>query len=257
MRPFPLTDAALSDDALRDRVVLVAGACGALGAAVARQAARAGASVVLLGRRVAPLERLYDELATIGSAQPAIYPLDLAGAGPDDYAALAEAVRAQCGRLDAIVHAAAHLAGLAPLALTGAEEWVRALHVNLSAPFLLSQACLPLLAESGQGTLVFVLEDDTRVTRAYWGGYGVAKTGLAALVAMLADELENEPVRVVAVRPAPMRGGVRSRAYMAEDPGTVETPERAARIVVGAIAADREARSGVVDLRAPLISGTA
>jgi NAD(P)-dependent dehydrogenase (short-subunit alcohol dehydrogenase family) len=251
VRLWPVSDAPLRDDALRDRVVLVAGACGALGSAVARAAAAAGATVVLLGRRVAPMERLYDELASSGAPTPAIYPLDLAGASPDDYAALAQAIASQCGRLDAVVHAAAHFAGLAPLGLTGAEDWVRALHVNLSAPFLLSQACLPLLAESGNGTLVFVLEDETRVTRPYWGGYGVAKCGLDALVGMFADELENQPVRVVALQPAPMRGGVRARAYMAEDPGMVETPARAARVCVAAIAAESTRRSGRIDLRAP------
>src|SRR5262249_2558854 len=62
---------------LRGRVVLVIGAAGGLGKAGALAAARAGAGVILLGRKVRPLEKIYDEIAALGAAPPAIYPLDL------------------------------------------------------------------------------------------------------------------------------------------------------------------------------------
>src|SRR5947209_6450457 len=126
-------------DSLRDRVVLVAGATGGLGRACALASARAGANVVLLGRKVRALEKVYDEIQAIGGA-PAIYPLDLAGATPHDYAELAATLEREYGRLDGIVHAAAHFEGLRPAADIAPEEWLRALHVNLTAPFLLTQA---------------------------------------------------------------------------------------------------------------------
>ena len=88
---------------LRERVVLVTGATGGLGRACALAAAAAGATVVLLGRKVRPLEALYDEIERGGGAAPAIYPMDLAGATPKDHADLAAAVERECGRLDGIV----------------------------------------------------------------------------------------------------------------------------------------------------------
>src|SRR5688572_12923835 len=72
-------------DALAGRVVLVTGACGGFGTAAAHAAARAGATVVLLGRRVRALEKLYDALEAAGAPKPAIYPLNLEGATPADY----------------------------------------------------------------------------------------------------------------------------------------------------------------------------
>src|SRR5690606_30975549 len=74
--------------ALAGRVVLVAGAHGGLGAAASLACARAGATVVLLGRKVPKLTRLGDALAAEGP-EPLLYPLDLEGASPDDYAELA------------------------------------------------------------------------------------------------------------------------------------------------------------------------
>ncbi|HZW52137.1 MAG TPA: SDR family NAD(P)-dependent oxidoreductase, partial [Rudaea sp.] len=79
-------------DYLRERVVLVAGAAGGLGRASALACARAGASAILLGRRIARLEKVYDEIAALKLAQPALYPLDLAGATPRDYAELAATI---------------------------------------------------------------------------------------------------------------------------------------------------------------------
>lgn len=200
---------------LAGRVILVTGANGGFGEGVARACAQAGATVVLLGRRVPKLKRLYDALAASGP-QPAIYPLDLEGAGPADYDTLADKLRDELGGLDGIVHAAVEFRGLTPLQITEPLDFVRALHVNLTAPMLLTQACLPLLKARTDSAVVFVLDDLQRVGRAYWGGYGVAKHGLAGLVAVLHDETEHSPVRVAALQPGPMRTALRARAYTDE-----------------------------------------
>jgi NAD(P)-dependent dehydrogenase (short-subunit alcohol dehydrogenase family) len=204
---------------LEGRVVLVVGAAGGLGTACAKSAAAAGATVVLLGRRVPKLNRLYDALVKAGHAEPAIYPLDLEGAGPADYEQLAAGILEGCGRLDGIIHAAAEFKGLAAFASTPAEDLVRSLHVNVGAPMLLTQACLQLLQAADDASIVVAVDDPARCAKAYWGAYPAAQAARAAWVAQLGDELENTSVRVHGLQPGPMRTPLRARAYFAEDPG--------------------------------------
>ena len=198
--------------ALDQRVVLVSGAHGGLGSAAAAACARAGATVVLLGRKLPKLNRVYDAVAQAG-AEPLLYPLDLEGASPDDYAELADRLRSELGHLDGVLHCAVEFKGLTPLEHTDPAAFARVMHVNLTAPWWLSQACLPLLRQAQDAALVFALDDLERVGQPYWGAYGIAQHGLAAMVGMLHAELASSSIRVSALQPGPMRTGLRSRAY--------------------------------------------
>jgi NAD(P)-dependent dehydrogenase (short-subunit alcohol dehydrogenase family) len=209
--------------ALAGRVILVTGAYGGLGDAAARACAQAGATLVLLGRKVPKLGRTYDALKAMGR-EPALYPLDLAGADPADYEAMADTIGREFGGLHGVLHCAAEFTGLRPMEATPPEEFVRQVHVNLTAPWLLTQACLPLLRATGDSAVVFVLDDLARVNRAYWGAYGVAKAGLEGLVRTLHDETELGPVRISALRPGPMRSALRGRAYVEEAASKVPWP---------------------------------
>ena len=232
-------------DALADRVILVTGAYGGLGEAAAKACAQAGATVVLLGRKVPKLSRSYDAVKAVGKL-PAIYPLDLAGADPADYEALADTIANDLGRLHGVLHCAAEFSGLRPLEATPPEEFVRNLHVNLTAPWLLTQACLPLLRTSGDSAVVFVVDELARVNRAYWGTYGVAKAGLFGLMRVLHDETEAGPVRVSALQPGPMRSNIRSRAYVEEAASQVPSPLRYANACVHLLSAAGKPRRGQV-----------
>lgn len=208
---------------LAERVVLVTGAHGGLGSAAALACAQAGATVVLLGRKLPKLNRLYDALAAVGP-EPLLYPLDLEGASPDDHAELAARIEQELGRLDGLLHCAAEFRGLTPLLQTDPAAFARAIHVNLTAPWWLSQACLPLLAKSADAALVFALDEPVRVGQAYWGGYGVAQHGLASMVGMLHAELANSVVRVAGLRPGPMRTPLRAKAFVEEHDRVARDP---------------------------------
>lgn len=208
---------------LANRVVLISGAHGGLGSAAALACAQAGATVVLLGRKLPKLNRLYDALAAQGP-EPLLYPLDLEGATPDDYAELATRIDSELGHLDGVLHCTAEFTGLTPLLHTDPAAFARAIHVNLTAPWWLSQACLPLLAKSADAALVFALDDPARVGNAYWGGYGVAQHGLASLVGMLHAEGANSTVRVSGLRPGPMRTPLRAKAFVEENDRSARDP---------------------------------
>jgi len=240
----------LTGGALDGRVVLVTGAYGGLGSAVARAAARAGATVVITGRRKRPLEQLYDAMLAEGLNEPVIHPLDLEVATPADYEALADGLQRDLGRLDGIVHAATSFSGLTPVSMYKPDAWLRALHVNVSAPFALTQACLPLLAAAPDSAAVFVLDNPELLARAHWGGYGVSKAALERFVAILHQEHDEGALRVHALLPAPMRTALRRLAYFGEDTMQVPTPQAAAEAAVWLLGPQAAiARGAMLDLR--------
>ena len=217
-------------DALAERKVLITGAGTGIGRASALTAAQAGATVILLDRRIPPLERVYDEIEAGGGPQPAIYPLDLLGAKPQDYTELAQRLNDSLNGLDALVHNAAELGRPCPIAHYNIETWFRTLQVNLNAPFLLTQACLPLLARAPAGIVVFVSDLAGRVGKPYAGAYGAAKAGLEGLMRTLAAELpDDSPVRSVSYDPGATHTALRALAYPGENPAELRSPSAAAR----------------------------
>lgn len=232
-----MSQAAAVPARLDGRVVLVVGASGGLGSAVATACARAGASVVLVGRKAAKLGRQVDAIVREGGDATALA-MDLEGASPDDHLTVANAIEAEYGRLDAIVHCAANFPGLTPLQHTDPAALARALHVNLTARIWMLQACLPLLARTPGAVVVFAQDDVTLTSNAYWGGYGLAHQAQAALVPMLAAEQGAHGVRMLSLEPGPMRTGLRSRAFVEEDDRIARDPALAAARCVELIAAD-------------------
>jgi NAD(P)-dependent dehydrogenase (short-subunit alcohol dehydrogenase family) len=213
-------------DLLKDRVILVTGAGEGIGRAVARRLAGHGASVILLGRTIRKLERVYDDIEQAGGPKPAIYPMNLEGATPKDYADLARVLETEFGRLDGLLHNAALFAGLTPIANYDIELWYRILQVNLNAPFLLTQAVLGLLNRSADASVVFTTDQVGEEGRAYWGAYAVAKSGAQTLMKLLASELEtNTPVRVNSLDPGRVRTELSLRAYPGLDPQKWADPE--------------------------------
>jgi NAD(P)-dependent dehydrogenase (short-subunit alcohol dehydrogenase family) len=213
-------------DLLKGRTILITGAGSGLGRALALQCARAGAGVILSGRNGAKLDRVYDEIEALGAPQPAIAVLDLASASAVDYDALARVIGDEFGKLDGLVHAAGLLGDRTPLEQYDVPTWCKVLHVNLTAPFILTQILLPHLRKSKDASIIFVSSGVVKKSRPFWGAYAVSKTGLESVRSMLAEELEGEAnIRVNSVNPGRMRTAMRAAAYPAEDPNTVPTPE--------------------------------
>lgn len=209
---------------LDGRVVLVTGATGGLGREAALACAREGATVVILGRKLAKLHRVHDAIAAEGG-DVAIYPMDLEGASPDDLLELAEKLDGEFGRLDGLLHCAAHFSALAPLSHSDPADIARAIHVNATAPAWLTMACLPLLEKSTDGVVVFVVDAPERGERPYWGGYGMANAARRTLVPMLAGEFVPEsPVRIHGLQPGPMKTDLRGRAWMEDFDPAVRLP---------------------------------
>jgi len=213
---------------LRDRVILVTGASGGIGAELARSCAAFGARVVLVGRNVKKLESLYDSIIAAGGPRPSIAPLDFEKADASHYAALVEGLRGEFGRLDGLAHLAGQLGEVAPIEHQDVVTWMRVMHVNVNAAFILTQALLPLMRLSQDASIVFTTSGVSQRARAYWGAYAASKFAIEGLMQVLADETDTiTSIRVNSVNPGRIRTAMRARAYPGEDTDSVPLPSKA------------------------------
>ena len=201
---------------LSGRVALITGGAGHIGQAMGEALAELGAALVILD-----LAEACEQVAAQIAAQHGVetLPLALDLADEDALRSVPEIVTARLGRLDILINNAAlvgtsALEGWAvPFAEQRADTWRQALEINLTAPFLLTQACAPLLADSGQGAVIntgsiygvvgpqLALYEGTTIDSP--AAYAASKGGLLQLTRWLATVLAPR-VRVNAI----IAGGV-------------------------------------------------
>jgi NAD(P)-dependent dehydrogenase (short-subunit alcohol dehydrogenase family) len=209
-------------DLLRDRIILITGAGDGIGATAARSFAKHGATVVLVGRTQVKLEAVYDAIQQDGGPEPIIFVMDFAKAQGDDYQNLYEGLEQEFGRLDGLLNNAGILGARSPIEHHDVKTWLETIHINLNAPFILTQALLPLLQKAADPTVVFTSSGVGRKGRAYWGAYAVSKFGIEGLSQTLADECDN--MRINCINPGATRTAMRKAAYPGEDPTKLKTP---------------------------------
>lgn len=227
MTTFSLRSYSAPNDLLKDKVILVTGAGGAIGSAAALAYATHGATVILLGRSKKTLNDTYDAIIQAGGPEPMLCPFNLEKALPQDYIALAESIEKEFGHLDGLLHAAAMLGTLTPLEHYDLALWSRVMQVNLNAPYLLTRACLPLLKASENASVIFCSADVAAKGEAYWGAYGISHAATDNLVEIFADELEtNTTIRVNSLDPGPVHSRLRSLAFPGENPHTLPSADQ-------------------------------
>lgn len=212
---------------LKDRVILVTGAGGAIGGAAALSYAKYGATVILLGRSEKTLNETYDAIVNAGYSKPMLCPLNLENATPGNYQALADSIEKEFGRLDGILHAAAMLGSLTPLEHYDLALWSRVMQINLNAPFLITRTCLNLLKAAENASVIFSAAGVGLKGEAYWGAYGVAHAAVENLAEIFADELEsNTSIRINSLDPGLVRSRLRALAFPGEDPNTLPSADQ-------------------------------
>ena len=208
------------------RVVMVTGAGAGIGRAVSLALAAAGAEVILLGRTVRKLEAVHAEIQKLGLAEASIVPLDLERALAADYEAVATAVEKRYGRLDGLLHNAALLGALTSIEQYDVPMFMRVMHVNVTAEFVLTRQLLPLLRAANDAAILFTSSGVGNRGRAYWGAYSISKFAIEGLAQVLAQELEGTSrVRVNIIDPGKVRTTMRRAAYPTEAAESLPTPE--------------------------------
>ena len=234
-----------SRDLLSGRVILVSGAGDGLGRAAALAYARHGATLILVGRTQTKLEAVYDEILAEQLANPLLMPLDLAKAGLREFELIAAAIEREFGRLDGLLHSAATLGTLTPLALYDLDTWQRVMQVNFNAAYLLTRACLGVLERSADASVIFTTSEMARQGRAYWGAYAAAGAALENLAQVWADELStNSPIRMNTLDPGAVRTALRARAYPGENPLSLPLPEEVMSLYLYLMGPDSQGTSG-------------
>lgn len=223
----PIQDYQPRPDLLQDRVILITGAAEGMGRALALECARHGATVILSGFREKALESVYDAITEVGGPEPASLPLNLDKADEQLMLGIATTLGDEFGRLDGLVHTTQYIPFLSRIDDYDADQWSKVLRINLTGPFLLTQACLPLLRSAEAASVVFQADRVGRRALAYWGAFAAAMSGIEALMQTLAEETEaSSRIRVNSLDPGPLRTAQRRELYPAEDPNTVPKPEQ-------------------------------
>ncbi|MGI9200925.1 MAG: YciK family oxidoreductase [Woeseiaceae bacterium] len=213
-------------DLLRDRIILITGASDGIGRALALSAAALGGQVILHGRNVQKLEKVYDEVEAIENApRPSIAVLDLASANSAAYESLASNLAEEFGRLDGLVHNASIIGDRFAIEQYDAVQWQKVLHVNLTAAFALTQVMLPMIKQAEDPSIIFTSSGVGRIGLAFWGAYSVSKFATEGLSQVLADEHRETKLRVNCINPGPTRTSLRLEAFPAEDRSKIKGPE--------------------------------
>jgi short-subunit dehydrogenase len=216
--------------------VLITGATGGIGHAIARALYARGANLILTGRRSDILEPLAAELGGRALA------VDLSDR--DDVKRLIDQSREA-----EILVANAALPGSGPLDSYTEEQMDRVLEVNLRAPIAITHAMLPAMIDRGRGHLLFVSSLSGKAATAGASLYSASKYGLRGFATALREDLRESGIGVSAVFPGFIRdAGMFADTEVKLPPGVgTRTPQDVARAVVKAIERNR----GEVDV-APL-----
>lgn len=213
-------------DCLSNKVIVVTGAGDGIGRVAAKTFAAQGATVILVGRTLAKLEMVYDEIEAAGHPQPALYPVDFQIANEQTFIQMCDALAEHFECIDGLLHNAADLGQRTPLANYAPDVFQRVMQINVTAPFLMTQALYPLLEKAANASVVFTGSSVGYKGRAYWGAYAASKAAAENIMQTFADECEETTrIRCNSINPGATRTKMRAGAYPAEDPTTVKTPQ--------------------------------
>jgi NAD(P)-dependent dehydrogenase (short-subunit alcohol dehydrogenase family) len=237
-------DYTITSQILAGKTILITGAGAGIGRQAALTYAELGATVILLGKTVAKLEAVYDDILAKGYPEPAIVPLDLKGATKQNYIDLAATITNQFGKLDGALLNASILGELTPFNQIHEQIWQDVMQVNVNAQFLLAQALMPSLLKAENASLIFTSSGVGNRGKAYWGAYSVSKFATEGMMQVIADEYENSSLRTNAINPGATNTGMRLSAYPAENKSDIASAEDIMPLYVYLMADDSKSVNG-------------
>lgn len=228
---------------LVNKVVLVTGASSGIGRAVAIEAAANGANVILLGRNIDKLEKVYDEIHKLNYPEAKLYPMDLLGATPQDYEDMFSLIIKEFGRIDAVVHCAGILPSLTPIDHYSVKNWYNIMQTNLNSGFLLLSSLIPVFKRQDFGKFIVSLPQKETVNRAFYGAYAAAAGGMQALLEVASSELDGGNILIGAVNPGEVLTPLRAKICPAQDINKLSHPYKLSPFFIKILAEDNLSQS--------------
>ncbi len=226
----------MSASPLSGKIAVVTGASRGIGREAALALAKAGAHVIAVARTEGGLTELDDQIRSATGESATLVPLDITeGDGLDQ---LGLALHNRFGRLDILVHAAAILGSVTPVAHIEPKHWDRVLAVNVTATYRLIRSFEPLLRASEASRAIFLTTGLASRPQAFFGPYGATKAAVENMVRTWADELEQTSVRAALLSPGPMRTKMRAEAFPGEDPLSLPDPAEIGPLIVELVQAE-------------------
>jgi len=214
---------------LTNRVVVIAGASGNLGQAIARAFYAAGANLVLLDRASDRLPGLFPELA--GSPDHLLFgSVDAADAESVERAV--HSVLERFGRIDVLVNAVGGYRAGQPVHETPLDTWDFMLNLNARTALILSQAVVPTMLAQGSGKIVHVAARAALAGAAKAAAYSASKSAVVRLVESLAAELRQANINVNCVLPGTIDTSQNREAMPKADHSRWVPPEAIADVIL-------------------------
>jgi 3-oxoacyl-[acyl-carrier protein] reductase len=233
-----------------DKVILVFGGAGGIGAEVGARLASMGARVVLADLNLARAQAKAEDIAAAGGQAMGVE-CDITN--PESCESAARAAVVRFGQLDGLVNCAGISKPHDSISLPPAD-WARMVDIQLNGAFYAAQACARHMWDAG-GAMVFITSTNAEAAFPRRAAYCAAKAGLAMLTKVLAIEWAGQGIRVNAVGPTYVATEMTERNIAA---GNINEAQVKARIPLGRLAQPADVADAVSFLlseQASLITG--
>lgn len=197
---------------LKDRVAIITGGGRGIGEAIALAFAREGASLVLAARTLGELQQVAAKAREFGG-DVRIVAADVSDRG--DVSRVAQTALEACGQVDVLVNAAGIYGPIGPLWDVDADEWMRAMHVNLGGAFYCCLAVLPHMIERRRGKIINFSGGGATSPLPRFSAYGVSKTAVVRFTETLAEEVREFNIQVNAVAPGAVDTKLQDQVFAA------------------------------------------
>jgi NAD(P)-dependent dehydrogenase (short-subunit alcohol dehydrogenase family) len=231
---------------LKEKIVIVTGAGRGLGKVIALTLAKEKVNLALLARTKTELESVASAARALGANALAI-PTDLRK--PEEITAAIKQVLETYGTIDVLINNAGFSPQLRPVIETRLEDWEHVIELNARAPFLLSQACLPVMQGKKSGHIINIVTAAVELSIGTISAYRASKAALLAFAQCLREEVKTQGVRVTNILPEPMDTPMRWEVMPEYPKDQVIAPEEVARTIFFVLQHDGGSFVGEVPIR--------